>query len=220
MRTTLVALHGITLNGTHMRTGLGELVARFPRDLELVCPDAPHETAPATVDRIYAFSRATRLAPPHRSWWNASDEGRIYDGWDLTRDSLREVVAAHPRVGMLGFSQGAILAAALAALSEHGAFPPLAFVILVAGRTPRADAIVPFLERPISIPSLHIWGTADAFAAASAPALVEHFDERTREQITWPGPHLIPTRGPAADGMLSFIERHCTRAEPASGIGT
>ena len=137
-----------------MRTGLGEVVARLPADVELVCPDAPHETAAATVDRIYSFSGAPRLAPPYRSWWDASDEGRVYEGWDRTRDSLRDLVAPLARVGVLGFSQGAILAAALAALSDHGAFPPIAFVILIAGRTPRADAIVPFLERPISIPSL------------------------------------------------------------------
>lgn len=205
MRTTLVALHGITLNGTHMRTGLGELVSRFPGEVDLVCPDAPHETA-----------RAPRLAPPYRSWWDASDDGRIYEGWDQTRDSLRELMTPLPRVGVLGFSQGAILAAALAALSDSGAFPPIAFAILVAGRTPRADAIAPFFERAIRIriPSLHVWGAADAFASASAPALVDHFDERTREQIAWPGPHIVPTRGPAADAIVSFVERHCALSGP------
>ena len=77
-------------------------------------------------------------------WFDATDDGREYRGWDATRDALTSVLAAGP-VGVIGFRQGAVVAAALAAMASRAAAPPIQFAILVAGRPPRADALQPFL---------------------------------------------------------------------------
>jgi len=53
-------------------------------------------------------------------------------------------------------------------------------------------------------------GHHDSFAVAEAPTLVERFVPRTREALTWPGPHTVPTRGPAADRIVEFIEQRGT----------
>ena len=57
----------------------------------------------------------------------------------------------------------------------------------------------------MEIPSLHICGERDVVAKAHIQPVVELFDIGSRHLVTWPGPHLVPTRGVAADAMLSFI---------------
>ncbi len=201
----LVALHGYTGNGAALRGQLGGLQRALP-SLELVAPDAPHVCAADAVDRLYAMWSAPRQPPPHFMWWDASDDGREYRGWEATRALLRTVVGEGP-VGVLGFSQGAILAAALAAMASHGEMPPIEFAILIAGRPPRADVLLPFLARPIAVPSLHVWGERDSLAGDTPRALVDLFSPATREVVTWPGEHTIPTSGPAADAIADFLAR-------------
>ena len=145
--------------------------------------------------------------PPHRCWWDASDDGSEYRGWEVSLEQLRALCDRPGRVGLLGFSQGAIASTALAALHEHTQFPRLDFAILIAGRTPRANVFAPLLAAALRLPSLHIWGERDMGAAEACPALVEAFDAQSRQVVTWPGPHTVPERGPAADAIVSWIER-------------
>jgi pimeloyl-ACP methyl ester carboxylesterase len=208
MSTTLLALHGFTQNGSQFRSHLEPLAKRLPMDITLVCPDAPNVCSEGGVERLYGLTGALRLPPPHLCWWDASDDGRIYRGWETSLERLRELAKNAGPIGVLGFSQGAGVAAALAALAGAGEFPEIAFVILVAGRVPRADVLQPWFASPLRIPSLHVWGEQDAFAEALSPLLVECFEPGVREQVRWPGPHILPTRGPAADAILTFIGRH------------
>jgi predicted esterase len=208
MRTTLLAFHGFTLNGTHMQAQLGGIEGKLAVDVDLVCPDAPHECSPESVERFYAASRTPRPAPPHLCGWDATDDGAIYNGWERTRDAVHELIDRHAPVGLLGFSQGAMLAASIAALSSSKRLPSVRFAVIVAGRVPRASILQSLFDRPIQVPSLHVWGDADKLTGAAAPALVEHFDPAVREVVRWPGPHVIPTRGAAADSIVSFVRRH------------
>jgi predicted esterase len=191
-----------------MREQMGALVGALASDVDLVCPDAPHGCDAARVDRLYREWAVRRFAPPHLSWWDATDDGSVYQGWEQTENAVRALMRDASAVGVLGFSQGAMLAAAVAALSSAGAFPPIRFAVLVAGRKPRAVALQPYFESPIAIPSLHVIGEADRVTGHHASALVEHFDPATREVHRWPGPHMIPTRGPAAAAILDFVRRH------------
>ncbi len=89
MRTTLLALHGFTLNGAIMRQSLGALAERFEQHVELVCLDAPHTCSAGAVDRLYARLDVPRLPPPHLCWWDASDDGLVYNGWEETLALIR-----------------------------------------------------------------------------------------------------------------------------------
>src|SRR5262249_50339116 len=175
---------------------------------DLVCPDAPHTCDPASVDRLYASRGAPRASPPHLCWWDATEDGAIYRGWEQTCDAARAWTSSSSPVGVLGFSQGAMLVAALAALSGTEQFPPIRFAIMIAGRKHRAAALQSLFERTICVPSLHVWGDADRLTGSDAPALVEHFDPTTREVVRWTGPHAIPTRGPTADAIVDFVRRY------------
>jgi pimeloyl-ACP methyl ester carboxylesterase len=205
--TSLVVLHGYTMNGDTMRAHMAGLAARFPGGLRVIYASAPHACSEASVERFYGGSSLTRLAAPHLMWWDATDDGREYRGWEETRDHLRALFQQHSPAGVLGFSQGGILAAALAASSMDGQFPAPRFAILIAGRTPRATVFEPLFARAIAVPSLHVWGERDGMAEGSR-GLVDHFQESTRQVVTWPGPHRVPVEGPAADAIADFVQRY------------
>lgn len=209
MSTRLIALHGFTQNGALMKAALEPLAARLPAHVQLECPDGPNPCSESSVDRMYQFLGGARQPPPYLCWFDATDDGRQYRGFDATKHQLAELIAARGgRVGLLGFSQGANYTASLAALSMHGRFPRLDFVILVAGRVPRADEVTPLLEEPLALPSLHIRGERDPIAKGHVEALAERFDPAARQLVTWPGPHVVPTRGEGADAIVRFIEQH------------
>jgi pimeloyl-ACP methyl ester carboxylesterase len=207
MTTTLVCLHGFTQNGTRLRARVDALARQLSPQVEAVYPDAPHACSQAGVDRLYAGSGIPLQPPPYLCWWDASDDGHIYRGWETTRDRMRELCTGHNRLLVLGFSQGAMLAAALAGLSAAGDFPAIAGVVLVAGGIPRSKLLRPLFETPIRVPSLHVWGERDVMARAGSPALVEAFAADKRELAIWPGPHAVPTRGPAANAIVQFLQR-------------
>lgn len=140
--------------------------------------------------------------PPHLTWWRATDDGAVYAGWEEARAVVASALAAHPGAAVLGFSQGAMLGALVAAWSAAGALPPVSRVALVAGRRPRAVDLQPAFEAPIAIPSLHVVGARDPLAAL-APDLQACFVGA--ERLDWPGPHVVPTRGPAAARLRAFL---------------
>ena len=206
--TTLLALHGFTQNGELLRAALAPLVARLPQELMLRCPDGPVECAPASVDRMHTALGGPRPPGPYRSWWNATDDGREYRGWEQTRELMQRELQAADGAGVLGFSQGGMLAAALAALAARGELPAIKFAILVAGQQPRAQLMQAWFSQPIAVPSLHVWGERDLRSAPGSRALAQRFDPSTARTVIWPGPHVIPTHGPASDAIVEFIRGH------------
>lgn len=211
MSITLIALHGFTQNGRQMRVGFAPIAERLPQSVTLECPTGSFECSEKTVERLRTMGSGEPWPPPHRGWFDASDDGRVYHHFDAALATIEEImkrsVEAKASVGILGFSQGAIFGAALAALSACGKLPPLQFVVLVAGRIPRAEDLLPHFEAPIAIPSLHVWGERDKLSIPTAAQLAEKFKAGTRETHVWPGPHVIPSRGPGADAIVSFISR-------------
>ena len=203
---TLLVLHGYTMNSDTMREHIAPLSAGFPPDATLVIPSAPHACSEASVERFYGATGLTRLPPPYLTWWDATDDGSEYRGWERSRDFLAALIEEHAPVGVLGFSQGAILASVLGAMASKGMLPGLSFIILVAGRTPRATALMSLFDEPIRTRSLHVWGERDGLAGSSRE-LSERFDESTREVVTWPGGHRVPLGGPAAVTIANFLQR-------------
>jgi predicted esterase len=206
--TTLLCLHGFSQNGPALREQMQDLLPRLPTALVLDFPDGPHECSPESVERLQRFLRGAHLPPPHRCYWDATDDGRVYRGWEASLDLLRERVRGVQRLGVLGFSQGAGVSAALCALAARHEFPKIEFAVLIAGRRPRADAMQSLFAQPLDTPSLHVWGERDAIANEHSPILVEHFTASQRQVVQWPGSHNVPTRGPASDVIVDFITAH------------
>jgi fermentation-respiration switch protein FrsA (DUF1100 family) len=197
------------MNGAGLRHMLQELEPRLTDLVDFVYPDAPNTASAESVQGIASLMGGFRAKPPNLEWWNASADGRTYHGWTASLDRLRSELARAERTGVLGFSQGAGVAAALAALSQAGVLPPLAFVVLVAGFPPRADELAAHFQTPIALPSLHVWDDADSFAKHS-PLLLSRFDAATREKLASHGRHSVPTEPPEADAIVDFIRRHAS----------
>lgn len=208
VKTKLVVLHGLSMNGEVMCQKMQSLRGRLAELVDLEFLDAPHPSGEHTLARLYDGARAVfRPAPPHLEWWNASDDARTYRGHEASLELVRERLAQHRSVGLLGFSQGATFAAALAALSERAELPRLGFAVMIAGRLPRSTQWGPLFDVPLRTPSLHVWGLRDRYATASSPALLEAFAASSREAVSWRGPHVVPTHGVAADAIVDFVRR-------------
>ncbi len=192
--TPVLLLHGYTMNGTSFAADLAPLFAET--SLLPVPLDAPFACAPGStlLDR----------RPPHHTWWRATDDGAVYEGWEEARDTVARALTAHPGAAVLGFSQGAMLAALVAAWSSRGVVPLVARVVLVAGRRPRAEALQSWFSAPIAVPSLHVAGARDPMAPF-APELARCFVDAV--ELSWGGPHVVPTRGPAAEQLRAFLDR-------------
>jgi predicted esterase len=208
MSLTLLVFHGFTMNGEAMRSALEPLAKALEPDVHLVCLNAPHTCSAATVKRMYCGSSEASLSSAHLCWWNASDDGLEYHGWQETRDLVREALDRYAPASVLGFSQGGILAAAVAALSRGGELPPIHAAVLVAGRKPRAAQLQEAFMEPIAVPSLHVWGERDNLTGQYCEELVECFDATEREVVRWPGGHEVPMHGPAFDAIVRFVRGH------------
>jgi predicted esterase len=205
MAHTLLAFHGFTMSGEQMRAALGPIVGALAPSIRVVCLNAPIACSEESVARMYSGFGLAPQPPPHLPWWNASDDGLHYRGWEETRDLVAEALERYAPASILGFSQGAILAAAVAALSRSGELPHVHCAVLVAGRKPRDARLQAAFMDPISVPSLHVWGERDTVTGQYCQALAEQFSPAEREIATWPGGHMIPTRGPAYDAIVRFV---------------
>jgi pimeloyl-ACP methyl ester carboxylesterase len=205
MAAKLLVLHGYTMNGG-LGARVGELLRPLAERVHVVAPDAPHVCSDEAVARFYDRSGMRRGPAPYCTWWRANQDNSVYEGWDASLELVRRLSDEHAPVGIVGFSQGAMAAALVAALSARGELAPLRFAVLVAGSVPRALAFRSLLAEPIELESLHVWGERDAFAREGAPRLMQHFAEPTRQSFIWAGGHSFPTSGKAADAILRFIE--------------
>lgn len=187
----VLLLHGYTQHGASFAADVAPL---FGGDLVAVPLDAPFE----------AGSGASRLdpRPPHRTWWDATDDGAEYRGWERVLDVVAEALSAHPGSALLGFSQGAMAAAVVCAAAAAGRGPRPSRAVLAAGRRPRATALQPLFAAPIDVPSLHVVGARDPLAAFAGELEACFVSPRS---LPWPGPHVVPTRGPAAEAIRAFL---------------
>ncbi|NXT16996.1 OVCA2 Esterase, partial [Prunella fulvescens] len=133
-------------------------------------------------------------------------------GLEESLSAVAAALAEHgPFDGLLGFSQGAALAAMVCALRARGdpRFP-VAFAVLVAAFASRAPAHGHFYREPIALPSLHVVGDTDAVIAAPlSRELAQCFVEPV--VLTHPGGHFIPAAAAQKKAYLEFLERFCPR---------
>ena len=155
----ILCLHGYAQNATFFRKRTGSLRTSTKAIAEYHFLDAPFPATAAFLAGGSADDRGEML-----SWWQWEDAERAatsteYLGLETTLERVRSCLAEHgPFDGVLGFSQGATLAALLCLR------PPRAFrfAVLISGFVPRDPAHASYFEAPpLPLPSLHVIGEAD-----------------------------------------------------------
>ncbi|XP_067422075.1 esterase OVCA2 [Emydura macquarii macquarii] len=151
-----------------------------------------------------------------RGWWLPAPQEREEAGAEAAPGAgLEAALAAVARAfaelgpfdGLLGFSQGAALAAVVCALQQRGdpRFP-LRFAVLIAGFRSRAAAHGCYYREPIALPSLHVLGESDRLVpAARSRELAAHF--LAPALLAHPGGHFVPAAAPQRRAYLEFLAR-------------
>lgn len=194
-RARILCLHGGQQTGELLRQRLGRFCQRCKAtSIDLVFADAPDLLPDGT-----------------RQWY--SEEG----GADAA--SALDAVGAWwiggaPFVGLLGFSQGAAVAAA-AALSPSR-LPGLRFVILAGAPDPPNLTDCGYAACPLSeVPSLHIMSDKDELVPAAISRRVAALFVGA-ELLAHDKGHALPCRAADMDLYLGFIARHMAERGAAS----
>ncbi|XP_075656913.1 rhodanese-like domain-containing protein 6 [Castanea sativa] len=132
------------------------------------------------------------------------------DGFDVSLAYLKSVFSQKgPFDGILGFSQGAAMAALVSAQQERlKSEMDFRFVILCSGF---AIKLAEFECQAINCPSLHIFGSDHGkdrqIANQASRDLASLFDDGCSVIIEHDSGHIIPTRSPYIDEIRNFLHR-------------
>lgn len=152
-----------------------------------------------------------------RGWWFSEEEADVFSALEEStvcrglQEALETVARAldtlGPFDGLLGFSQGAALAAYVCALGQAGdpRFPLPRFIILVSGFCPRGLK-EPILQSPMSLPSLHVFGDTDrVISSQESMQLASRFLGAVT--LTHSGGHFIPAAASQRQAYLKFLDQ-------------
>lgn len=205
----ILCLHGFCSTAKHLEGGLKGLQKHLANasPIELHFLQSPH-ALPIPDD---ARQRANKLGlgldyVQRYSWWRASDDGTEYRGWKESVSYVKEYMKnSGPFHGILGFSQGAAMAAVLCASMQQT--NELSFVILIGGFPPRDTDLQKLISESSTlkqIRSLHVIGEADEVVkpevsrklaqAFCSPSFMLHS-----------GGHYIPTSRSYCDIIVEFV---------------
>ncbi|XP_043724199.1 rhodanese-like domain-containing protein 6 isoform X2 [Telopea speciosissima] len=238
-RLRILCLHGFRQNASNFKGRTASLAKKLKNIAELVFVDAPHELPfiyQARQAKTCNISPVQQSPPPgekckKRYAWLVAPEfngsrgtdwemaSKTFDplqyqqqtgGFDISLAYLETVFSQKgPFDGILGFSQGAAMAAAVSA--ERGKMDSeidFRFVILCSGFALNFAHVKP---RSINFPSLHIFGNCKGkdrqIACHTSKELTGLFEEGCSVVIEHESGHIIPTQSPYIDQIKAFLQR-------------
>lgn len=243
----LLMLHGYTQNGElfhaktrvlekHLQKAFSSISLSYPTGpIQLKATDVPgfDPTTAADPDDVEAYG-----------WWRRSDisDPPEYVGLEKGLETISQLLASDgPFDGVIGFSQGAALAAMTASLLEGKSrkqgfkdaqakssfaipypssfdslsHPPLKFCVSYSGFIAPGGRYRAFYEHPmITTPVCHFVGSLDSVVEEKrTQALIDACGGAGKTQVVvHPGGHFVPTGKQYLDMLISFI-RSTTSAE-------
>jgi len=146
-----------------------------------------------------------------RAWWRANEDKTVYYGLEGSLELFKEVLSKNKFDGVLGFSQGATMAAIVAAILERPEsypgfvvdgqpiHPKLEFFIPVSGFLPLPTSFESILSKTtpkLTTPSLHIIGDNDIIVTPErSQTLVDACDPASTRIERHEGGHFVPSTG-------------------------
>eukprot|EP00253_Pinus_taeda_P031565 PITA_31565 len=158
VRVRVLCLHGFRTSGSILQKQVGKWENSVLERMDLCFLDAPFPAEGKS-------DVEDHFPPPYYEWFQFNPQFTEYRNMDECLSFIEEYMIKNgPFHGLLGFSQGAILSAALAGLQSKGLaltrVPPLQFVIIVGGA--KFKALLHFNQSAyssaIKCPSLHFIG--------------------------------------------------------------
>ncbi|XP_058075899.1 rhodanese-like domain-containing protein 6 isoform X2 [Magnolia sinica] len=168
----------------------------------------------------FAWLVAPKFDCPGEMDWKAADKPfdplqyqHQTDGFEESYDYLKTVYSQMgPFDGVLGFSQGAAMAALLCAQrGRDDSALCFRFAILCSGFQIFSENVV--WGSSINCPSLHIFGGGERkdrqIACSVSMELTHLFDEGSSVVMEHESGHIIPTQSPYIDRIKDFLQRFC-----------
>ena len=225
----LLCLHGTGSSGTIFRMQLAKFRLALKNDFEFVFMDAPYPAC-AGPGVLPMFAEAG----PFHGWFGG--EGATIDGrlgkvnaavhaaineWESSKKNSKSHI-----VGVLAFSEGALVASMLLWQQQLGQLPwlpTLHFATLVccffvdeAGAHMLAEATARGREKAlIEVPTLHIHGRQDFSLARAQKLVAKHYAPEFADVMAFEGGHHLPNRREDCGEALKRIMRlaHKTSAD-------
>ncbi|KAG9447408.1 hypothetical protein H6P81_013536 [Aristolochia fimbriata] len=200
----VMCLHGFRTSGYILSKQLAKWPDSVLGQLDLVFVDAPLSgQGKSDVEGFFP--------PPYYEWFRYTPGCREYEHFDECLAYIEECMIKHgPFDGFLGFSQGALLSAALPGLQAKGLaltkVPKIKFVIIVNGGTFASPALNDrAYSLAIACPSIHFIGEND-FLMQRGKNLLESF-EKPVVVYHYKG-HTVPRLDEESlETVLKFIKR-------------
>uniref|UniRef100_A0A7N0UN22 Serine hydrolase domain-containing protein n=1 Tax=Kalanchoe fedtschenkoi TaxID=63787 RepID=A0A7N0UN22_KALFE len=201
----VLCLHGFRTSGEIMKT---QVVGKWPESvtsgLDLFFADAPFPCqGKSDVEGIFD--------PPYYEWFQFNKEFNEYKNFDECLVYIEDLIVKHgPFDGLMGFSQGAILSAALPGLQKKGValtkVPKIKFIMIIGGAKFQSPAVAePAYSDPIDCPSLHFIGEND-FLKTHGLALIGSCVDPV--VVHHPKGHTVPRLvGKGEKQVLDFIDK-------------
>lgn len=216
----VLCLAGFRQSERGFREKTGALRKALRGRAELVCLSGPHPIVDAAgPEGAGPESGPCPQEEQLRGWWFSEAEADVFSALKEPtvcrglEEALETVAQAlnqlGPFDGLLGFSQGAALAALVCALSQASdpRFPLPRFVILISGFCPRGlSCQESILQSPLSLPSLHVFGDTDrVIPSQESMQLASRFTGAVT--LTHSGGHFIPAAAPQRQAYLKFLDQ-------------
>ncbi|TKW04683.1 hypothetical protein SEVIR_7G125700v4 [Setaria viridis] len=204
-RPRFLCLHGFRTSAEIMRK---QVVGKWPADvtarLDLVFADAPFPAeGKSDVDGIFD--------PPYYEWFQFDKEFTEYRNFDKCLAYIEELMIKDgPFDGLMGFSQGAILSAALPGLQEQGLaltrVPKIKYLIIIGGAKFLSPTVAEkAYANKIACTSLHFIGDND-FLKTHGEKLIESCVDPF--VIRHPKGHTVPRLDDKSlQVMLRFLDK-------------
>src|SRR5208282_1161192 len=162
----ILILHGFRQNATVIRDALKPMISALrPYPIEFITLNSPMVYRPGTTpfgDSEVTHPTWSQPAEHLRCWWNASDDGKVYSGWESSvRFVERAWIEKGGWDGVVAFSQGAALASLLSSMPQLSC-SHARFAVLISGSPSRATAHqAQFRNKIPGVKTLNIYGLQD-----------------------------------------------------------
>ncbi|KAF8018514.1 hypothetical protein BT93_H3405 [Corymbia citriodora subsp. variegata] len=212
----ILCLHGYRTSAKILETQIRKWPKSVLEKLDLVFLDGQYPSrGKSSVEGIFD--------PPYFEWFHTNQGFTEYENFEECIAFIEDFMVKNgPFDGLLGFSQGAILAAALPGMQAEGLVltkvPKIKFLILMSGakmggsKYSAPPLAAKAFSAPIKCPSLHVFGETD-FQKPESIALLDSFVDPM--VVHHPKGHTIPRLDDQSLNIVdNFIEKIQNLATP------